>query len=198
MLVNTTLQAAVHLGQDNDQNSRFVKNHLNQTDIIGVSMIDHGDNTWSATSLLCDRIHHFSTAELRLRRLGALYGRYQRKPERGLERKWYFENNHLKDLKRIDGESMEFEWKIFPRFTTLGLLKQSQEFMKVWELWCAGFRHSACFHARVILDGAACRLGELGDVHDVLGVLGVDSACSSVVVEGRVNEEDDVLVVNGW
>ena len=35
-----------------------------------------------------------------------------------------------------------------------------------------GFRHSAGFHARVILDGAACRLGELGDVRDVLGVLG--------------------------
>ena len=36
-----------------------------------------------------------------------------------------------------------------------------------------GFRHSAGFHARVILDGAACRLGEHGDAHDVLGVLGV-------------------------
>ena len=44
----------------------------------------------------------------------------------------------------------------------------------VWELSCAGFRHSAGFHAIVILDGAACRLGEPGDVHDVLGVLGVD------------------------
>ena len=43
-----------------------------------------------------------------------------------------------------------------------------------WELSCAGFRHSAGFHARVILDGAACRLGELGDVHGELGVLGVD------------------------
>ena len=38
-------------------------------------------------------------------------------------------------------------------------------------LSCAGFRHSAGFHARAILDGAPCRLGELGDVHDVLGVL---------------------------
>ena len=70
------------------------------------------------------------------------------------------------------------------------------------ELWCAGFRHSAGFHARVILDGAACRLRELGDVHDVLGVLGValvvtDCAACSCVVERRVNEEDDVLVVNG-
>ena len=42
-----------------------------------------------------------------------------------------------------------------------------------WELWCAGFRRSAGLHARVILDGAACRLRELGDVRDVLGVLGV-------------------------
>ena len=34
--------------------------------------------------------------------------------------KWYFESNHLKDLNRIDGESMEFEWKICPGFTTFG------------------------------------------------------------------------------
>ena len=59
------------------------------------------------------------------------------------------------------------------------------------------------FHARVILDGAACRLREPGDVHDVLGVSWSRSccpdcsACSGVVVEGRVNEEDDVLVANG-
>ena len=29
------------------------------------------------------------------------------------------------------------------------------------ELLCAGFRHSAGLLARVVLDGAACRLGEL-------------------------------------
>ena len=40
-------------------------------------------------------------------------------------------------------------------------------------MFCAGFRHSAGFHARVVLDGAACRLGGLGEVDDVLGVLGV-------------------------
>ena len=73
----------------------------------------------------------------------------------------------------------------------------------MWELSCAGFRHSAGFHARVILDGAACRLGEPGDVHDVLGVLGADRVVPivlrvlCVVVEGRMNEEDDVLVGNG-
>ena len=45
-----------------------------------------------------------------------------------------------------------------------------------------GFRHSAGFHARVIHDGAACRLGELGDVHDVLGVLGVDHVVPIVLL----------------
>ena len=42
----------------------------------------------------------------------------------------------------------------------------------LWALWCAGFRHSAGLHARVILDGGVCRLRELGDVRNVLGVLG--------------------------
>ena len=82
-------------------------------------------------------------------------------------------------------------------------LRQSQALWahNLWELSCAGFRHSAGFHARVILDGAACRLGELGDVRDFLDVLGVDHFVSIVlrvlVIEGRVNEEDDVLVISG-
>ena len=36
-----------------------------------------------------------------------------------------------------------------------------------------GFRYSAGLHARAILEFAACRLRELGDVRDVLSVLGV-------------------------
>ena len=41
-------------------------------------------------------------------------------------------------------------------------LRQSQALWahNLWELSCAGFRHSAGFHARVTLDGAACRLGK--------------------------------------
>ena len=75
----TTLQAALHLGQDYDQNSRSAKNHFwsslknlcketeklikDQTEIIGVSVIDYKEYTWSATSLLCDRIHQISNAK---------------------------------------------------------------------------------------------------------------------------------------
>ena len=54
-------------------------------------------------------------------------------------------------------------------------LRQSQVLWahNLWDLWCAGLRHSAGLHERVILDGATYRLRELGDVRDVLGVLGV-------------------------
>ena len=57
MFMNTTLQPAVHLGQDYDQNLRIVQNHFwsslkklfketenvikNQKEITGVSMIDY-------------------------------------------------------------------------------------------------------------------------------------------------------------
>ena len=37
-----------------------------------------------------------------------------------------------------------------------------------------GFPPLCRFHARVVLDGAACRLGDLGEVDDVPVVLGVD------------------------
>ena len=63
-------------------------------------------------------------------------------------------------------------------------LKQSQVLMgskPVGADDAAGFRHSAGLRARVILDGAACRLGEPGEVHDVLGVLGVHRVVVSVL-----------------
>ena len=42
--------------------------------------------------------------------------------------------NYLKDLNRIDGEPVEFEWKKFPGFTTLGILEEIQKIMT--ELRC--------------------------------------------------------------
>ena len=44
--------------------------------------------------------------------------------------KWYSDNNHFKELNRIDGMPTELEWKIFPGFTTLGLLEKIQDLMK--------------------------------------------------------------------
>ena len=41
-------------------------------------------------------------------------------------------------------------------------------------MFCAGFRHSAGFHARVVLDGVTFRQGVLEEAHDVQGILGVN------------------------
>ena len=43
--------------------------------------------------------------------------------------KWFLETRYLKDLDRIDGEPMEFEWTIFPGFTTLRILDEIQKMM---------------------------------------------------------------------
>ena len=44
--------------------------------------------------------------------------------------KRYSENNHFKDMNRIDGMPTEFEWNIFPGITTLGLLEKIQSLMR--------------------------------------------------------------------
>ena len=41
-----------------------------------------------------------------------------------------FADTHFKELNRIDGMETEFEWKIFPGLTTLGLLEKIQNLMK--------------------------------------------------------------------
>ena len=48
--------------------------------------------------------------------------------------KWYSENNHFKNMNRIDGMPTEFEWKIFPGITALGLLEMILKLMT--ELQC--------------------------------------------------------------
>ena len=111
----------------------------NQKEIIGQSLIENGDYTWSATSLLCDRIYQISIAKTYVFADSVLcLGVIKGNPNEALKNKikWYFESNHLKELNRIDGEQMEFEWKIFPRFTTLDILEEIQKFFKTESFSC--------------------------------------------------------------
>ena len=41
---------------------------------------------------------------------------------------WVTENNHFKDVNRVDEMPMEPEWKIFPGIVTLGLLEEIESF----------------------------------------------------------------------
>ena len=43
---------------------------------------------------------------------------------------WYSENNHFKNMNRIDGMPSEFQWKIFPGIMTLGFLEKIQNLMR--------------------------------------------------------------------
>ena len=79
IVLNTTLQAAVHLEQDYEVNLRFVKDHLwnsveqlfnetgrlirEQTEITGVHKINFNELTWMSTSLLCSRAHQITNAK---------------------------------------------------------------------------------------------------------------------------------------
>ena len=42
---------------------------------------------------------------------------------------WYANNNCFNELNRIDGQLMEFEWKIFPGFTTVTIPNETQQMM---------------------------------------------------------------------
>ena len=42
---------------------------------------------------------------------------------------WFKSSSQYRTLDTIDGEPMEFEWNIFPGFTTLQLVVEVQEFM---------------------------------------------------------------------
>ena len=44
--------------------------------------------------------------------------------------KWYSENNHFKDMNRIDGMPTKFDWEIFPGITTFCLLEKIQSIMR--------------------------------------------------------------------
>ena len=72
MFVNTTLQAAVHLGQDHDRNLRSVKNQFwsslkkffkETENLIKNQTGSLEEYTWSATSLLCDKIYQITNVK---------------------------------------------------------------------------------------------------------------------------------------
>ena len=90
-----------------------------------------------STSLLHSRAYQYSTAKvyvfsdsvLCLGKMGDdLLESWKSKLQ------WYSDNNYFKDLNRIDGQPMEFEWKIFPGLTTMKILNQIQQMMG--ELQC--------------------------------------------------------------
>ena len=147
------LANTVHLGQDCEANLRYLKNHLwhtagelfretetlvsGQTESAGISVIDFKIWGWcrpacctvelvnvslrkpTPSPILCSVLERWETILLNL-------GRAKFNGVR--------DNNCFKDLNRIDGQLVEFEWKIFPGLTTTGFLNLLQQMMG--ELQC--------------------------------------------------------------
>ena len=101
-----------------------------QKEFKNLTTIDNKEITLSATSFLCDKLFEITITKTCVFADSALcLGCMSDQPVESWKSKIkrYLENRYLKDLNRIDGEPMEFEWKIFPGFTALGLLEKIQK-----------------------------------------------------------------------
>ena len=141
--VSVTLQAAVHLGKDCTENLRSTKNQplkswkqlfkvterliADQTEITGLTTIDWQQPMWRETTLSTDRAVQFATAKTCVFSDSGI----RDEPVKACESriKWSLETRYLKDLDRIDGEPMEFEWKNVQGFTRLGIIAEIQKMM---------------------------------------------------------------------
>ena len=147
IFLSVTLQAAVHLGTDCTEKLRSSRNQpkkslrqlfqvtqkliIDQTEIIGISTIDWRQLMWRETTLLIDRAVQFAIAKTYVFSDSVLcVGGNSTEPVKAWESKikWFSETRHLKELDRIDGEPVEFEWQIITGFTTSGILDEIQHF----------------------------------------------------------------------
>ena len=104
-------------------------------EIFGVTRINWEDSSWKHLSLVSDeqvisllhvKVYVFSDSVLCL-------GKIHQNPQSNTvwedKLTWFKSSSQYKTLDTIDGEPMEFEWNIFPGFTTLQLCNKVQEFL---------------------------------------------------------------------
>ena len=92
----------------------------------------------------------FHCQSLCLLRLCAVFGKNWRQ-SRGSQKKQiqlYSDDNCVSELNRIDGQPMEFEWKIFPGFTTVGILSEIQQMMGKWQCEPENFTNRIIFMSK--------------------------------------------------
>ena len=104
-------------------------------EIFGVSQISWEDSSWKHLSLVNDeqvvslsntKVYIFSDSVLCLEKMNE-----NPQSNYAWEDKltWFKSSPQYRTLDTIDGEPMEFEWNIFPGFTTLELVREVQKFM---------------------------------------------------------------------
>ena len=152
IFVSSTLQASVFMGKNYSDNLHSMKNTEDLTmkqmfdisekfvteqsdEIYGMSAINWEHSSWKhlplvggeqVISLLHTKVYVFWDSVLCL-------GKVNENPKSNIawrdRLKWFKSSPEYRALDRIDGEPMEFEWNIFPGFTTLQLCTKVQELM---------------------------------------------------------------------
>ena len=106
-----------------------------QDEIYGVNTIDWDDSSWKHLSLIGDeevisllhtKVNVFSDSVL-------CFGKMSENPQSNTlwedKLTWFKNSPEYRALDKIDGEPMEFDWNIFPGFTTLQLCNEVQELL---------------------------------------------------------------------
>ena len=105
-------------------------------EISGVSDTSWRTSPWERLSLVNDEeVTNLSKAKVCVFSGSVLcLGKVRQFPESNEDWKaktnWFLGVKQYRELDRIDGEPMEFEWMIFPGFTKLQILHEIQKFMK--------------------------------------------------------------------
>ena len=135
-------------GKDYSENLRSTKNQplkslrqifqvterliKDQTESTGLTTIDWQQPMWRETTLLNDKAVQFATAKTYVFSDSVLcLGGISDEPVKACKSriKLFLETRCLKDLDRIGGEPMEFDWENLLGFTTLGILDEIQNMM---------------------------------------------------------------------
>ena len=150
--MSSTLQVSVFMGKNYSDNLHSIKNTEDLTmkqmfdisekliseqsdEIYGKNTINWGDSSWKHLSLIGDKevislshakVYVFSDSVLCL-------GKMNENPPSNYAWEdrltWFKSSSEYRALDTSDGEPMEFEWNIFPGFTTLQLVREVQEFL---------------------------------------------------------------------
>ena len=136
MFMSSTLQASVFMVKNYSDNWHSIKNSKDltmkqmfditakllseQDEIYGVKTIDWEDYSWKYLSLIGDqqvislqrtKVYVFSDSVLCL---GKIHENHRAKTAWEERLAWFKSSLEYRDLDRIGGETMEFEWNIFP------------------------------------------------------------------------------------
>ena len=147
--MSSTLEASVFMGKNYSENLHSIKNTGNnltlkqmfdmseklmvgQSDeIFGVTPTNWEDSSWKQFSLVSDeevislshaKVYVFSDSVLCQRKVNQNPSSNSSWEEK---LSWFEDSPQYRALDTIDGETMEFEWNVFPGFTTLQPLPQS-------------------------------------------------------------------------